>query len=62
MRRLESTTPQAADGMRIDPPMSVPVAMVVSPAASAAPEPPDDPPGPQSVFHGLRVMPRYAMR
>ena len=44
--------------MRIDPPMSVPVASVVIPAASAAPDPPDDPPGPHSVFHGLRVTPQ----
>jgi hypothetical protein len=42
---LNPTTPQNDAGMRTDPPMSEPVASVVLPAASAAPEPPDDPPG-----------------
>src|SRR5215472_8850892 len=37
--------------------MSEPVASVAVPAASAAPEPPLDPPGEYSVFHGLRVTP-----
>ena len=44
--------------MRIEPPISVPVASVVMPAANAAPEPPDEPPGPHWVFQGLRVMPQ----
>src|SRR5215510_8759609 len=39
---LNPTTPQADAGMRIEPPISVPVASGVKPAASAAPEPPDD--------------------
>ena len=43
--------------MRIDPPMSLPVANGANPAASAAPDPPDDPPGVNAVFHGLRVTP-----
>ena len=43
--------------MRSEPPMSLPVARVVLPAASAAPEPPDEPPGVTAKFHGLRVMP-----
>ena len=43
--------------MRIEPPMSEPLASVVVPAASAAPEPPDEPPTPNSGFHGLRVTP-----
>jgi hypothetical protein len=32
-------------GMRIEPPMSEPLAMVVEPAASDAPAPPEEPPG-----------------
>src|SRR5262245_24440356 len=44
--------------MRIEPPMSEPMASVVTPAASAAPEPPDEPPGVNFAFHGLRVTPQ----
>src|SRR5207248_10573706 len=55
---LKPTRPEADAGMRIEPPISVPVASVVKPAASAAPEPPDEPPGPKSRFHGLRVTPQ----
>ena len=43
--------------MRIEPPMSEPVASVEVPEASDAPEPPDEPPTPNSGFHGLRVTP-----
>jgi hypothetical protein len=43
--------------MRIEPPMSEPPASVAVPAASAAPEPPEEPPTPISGFHGLRVTP-----
>src|SRR5690348_11874159 len=43
--------------MRMEPPPSVPSASGQSRAANAAPEPPDDPPGVLSLFHGLRVMP-----
>lgn len=42
---LYPTTPQNDAGMRMDPPMSEPVASIVEPAASTAPEPPDEPPG-----------------
>ena len=37
--------------------MSDPVARLAMPAARAAPEPPDEPPGLYSRFHGLRVTP-----
>ena len=37
-------TPQQCDGMRTDPPMSVPSSKLVKPAATAAAEPPDEPP------------------
>ncbi len=41
--------------------MSEPVARTVSPAASAAPDPPEDPPGDMSVSHGLRVTPHKVL-
>src|SRR3954467_10720890 len=43
--------------MRTEPPPSVPIASGPRPAATAAPAPPDEPPGVRSVFHGLRVTP-----
>src|ERR1019366_9544470 len=43
--------------MRIDPPPSVPSASGTIPAATAAALPPDDPPGDNAVFHGLRLIP-----
>jgi hypothetical protein len=42
---LNPVTPQNAAGIRIEPPMSDPVASVVDPAARAAADPPLDPPG-----------------
>ena len=41
---LKPTTPQQAAGMRIEPPESVPSAASASPRATAAAEPPLDPP------------------
>src|SRR5690606_41818852 len=43
--------------MRTEPPPSVEVASGARPAASAAAEPPLDPPGEHRGFHGLRVAP-----
>src|SRR5262245_21404881 len=54
---LNPTTPQNDAGMRIEPPMSDPLASVVVPAASAAAAPPEEPPTAYSGFHGLRVGP-----
>src|ERR671938_2029765 len=56
-------SPQKAAGIRTEPPLSEPVAIGASPAASAAPEPPLDPPGDQSSAHGFRVGPnsRFAV-
>ena len=54
---LNPTTPQKDDGIRMEPPMSEPLARYAVPAASAAPEPPEEPPGVKSGFHGLRVTP-----
>src|SRR5260370_69705 len=51
------TSPLKLDGMRTEPPPSVPMAIGPSPAATAAPAPPEEPPGVRSRFHGLRVMP-----
>src|SRR5579871_64446 len=52
---LSPLTPQAAAGMRIEPPVSVPSAPRTSPLATAAAEPPLLPPGTWLVFQGLRV-------
>src|SRR5256885_8327928 len=49
------TTPQRAAGWRMDPPVSVPRAIIASPAATAAALPPELPPGTRSRSHGLRV-------
>ena len=37
--------------------MSVPSAIGTQPEATAAPAPPEEPPGVRAGFHGLRVMP-----
>src|SRR6266852_863404 len=52
---LIPTTPQHADGMRIEPPPSLPCASDPSPAATALPAPPLEPPAVCSRFHGLRA-------
>ena len=53
--------PQHAEGMRMEPPPSDPVARGTMPAASAAAAPPDDPPGPRDVSKGLSVGPKMAL-
>ena len=45
--------PVTAAGWRIEPPVSVPIASGASNAATAALEPPDDPPGIRPRSHGL---------
>jgi hypothetical protein len=60
MRPLEAlspTRPQHAAGIRSDPPPSLPWARGTAPAATAAADPPEDPPGVSEVSHGLRVGP-----
>src|SRR5947208_15285610 len=47
------TTPHSAAGWRTEPPVSVPSAHTASPAATAAADPPDEPPGTMSRSHGL---------
>src|SRR6185295_16577101 len=49
--------PVNAQGMRIEPPPSVPSVSGPMPAATAAAPPPEDPPGVFAGFHGFRVMP-----
>ncbi len=46
--------PQHAAGIRIEPPVSEPVAPAQRRSATAAPEPPLEPPLKRSVSHGLR--------
>ena len=50
--------PLSAAGMRIDPIVSVPSAMSASPAATAAPEPPLEPPTVRETSQGLAVRPK----
>jgi hypothetical protein len=57
VRALMPKSPQNDDGMRIDPPPSVPSANGVSPAATLAPAPAEEPPVVLPRFHGLRVSP-----
>ena len=47
----------SAAGWRIEPPVSVPVAIGARPAATAATEPPLEPPGTRLVSQGLRTGP-----
>ena len=54
---MKPTTPQSAAGWRIEPPVSEPSATGASRAATAAAEPPLDPPGMRSSAHGLCVAP-----
>ena len=46
--------PLKLEGMRMEPPPSLPVDSVHNPAASAAAAPPLEPPGVRSIFQGLR--------
>ena len=52
-RRLDRRGPDSAEGMRSEPAVSVPVAAGTMRAASAAAEPPLDPPAERSSAHGL---------
>ena len=54
---LMPNSPHAAAGMRTEPRPSVPCATGTSAAATAAADPPDEPPGVRRRSHGLRVMP-----
>jgi hypothetical protein len=52
------TSPHSAAGWRIDPPVSVPIAHGASPAATAAADPPEDPPGTRVRSHGFSTGPK----
>src|SRR5262245_5998153 len=52
---MSPAIPQNEAGPRMEPPVSEPIAHGESPAATAAPEPLDDPPVKCSRFHGLRA-------
>ena len=51
------TRPLLEAGMRIEPPPSLAWAIGTMPAATAAPEPPLEPPAERDVSQGLRVAP-----
>ncbi len=51
------TIPQSAAGWRIEPPVSVPIAHGAVPPATAAADPPEDPPGTRSRSQGFRTGP-----
>ncbi len=55
---LRPLTPHAEAGIRTEPPVSLPSAAGTSRAASAAPEPPLEPPGMWAVFQGLHTGPK----
>ena len=48
-------------GMRIEPPKSVPRAKGAMAAATAAPDPPLDPPAVTFTSHGFRVVPKILL-
>src|SRR5262245_20390670 len=54
---FKPTSPHSLAGMRIDPPPSLAVATGTMPAATAAAEPPLDPPVEWATFHGFRLGP-----
>src|SRR5262249_55817852 len=54
---LRPTMPQQLAGMRTEPAMSVPRARYARPAATAAAEPPLEPPAVRSRSHGVGVVP-----
>src|SRR3954462_8335943 len=52
---LSPTSPHSAAGIRIEPPPSLACAIGTRPAATAAADPPDEPPVECPGFHGLRA-------
>jgi hypothetical protein len=51
------TIPQSEAGWRIEPPVSVPIPHGASRPATAAAEPPEEPPGTREVSQGLSTSP-----
>src|SRR5699024_478517 len=58
---FKPTTPQKAAGVRVEPPVSVPNEPKVMSAATAAPEPPLEPPGILFKSHGLWQAPKCGL-
>src|SRR5882757_4451847 len=58
---LRPWVPQNADGMRIDPPPSVPIESGTNPAATEAAAPPEEPPAVRLGSRGLRVGPNSSL-
>ncbi len=58
---FKPTMPQKEAGMRTEPPMSEPSASGTEPLATAAPDPPEEPPGVRPLSQGLRVMPQSGL-
>src|SRR5919198_3090780 len=52
---MRPTTPQSDAGPRIEPPVSEPSASGTRPAATAAPDPDEEPPVKCTGFHGFRA-------
>ncbi len=52
------TIPQNDAGWRIEPPVSEPIPSAANPPATAAAEPPEEPPGTRARSTGLRVGPK----
>ena len=57
---LSPTVPQQAEGMRTDPPVSLPKATSASPLPTATAEPLDEPPGTSAGSSGLTGVPKWA--
>ena len=54
---FKPTIPQSAEGMRIEPPVSVPTEAKPIPVATATADPPLEPPEMRSSAQGLRAAP-----
>src|SRR5437588_11793148 len=54
---LNPATPHSHAGMRIEPPVSLPIAQSHIPAATAAADPPQDPPATPAGPRGCRTVP-----
>src|SRR5437763_17179080 len=54
---LRPTVPQAAAGIRIDPPVSLPTDTMAMPVATLMADPPLDPPGDRDGSWGFRAAP-----
>ena len=55
------TMPDQEAGIRTEPPMSLPSARGTQPDATAAAEPPEEPPGDRVGSHGFRVTPHRGL-